>query len=366
MAENSTIEWTTHTFNPWRGCTKVSDGCKNCYAEQLAKRNPEILGQWGPQGMRAIAAESYWRLPETWNRAAAKAHETYLGLKQHNPELAPPPRPRVFCASLADVFERLPDTHPSTEQIKDARYRLWKTILFTPHLDWLLLTKRIENVIPLLHEFWDWSEGKCATEWWDTLKMVADWINGSPPKNVWLGTSVENQEAADERIPALLYVPAAVRFLSCEPLLGPITLKEVHGEYCEINALNGDHGVIRPLQGRSNKRIHWVIAGGESGAHARPMYPDWVRTLRDQCQAAGVPFFFKQWGEFGRVTCHSIRGTEHPKLPTYLTDSYEIVAREDDQVIRCSNGDRMARVGKKAAGRSLDGREWNEFPEVAR
>jgi protein gp37 len=307
MAENSKIEWTHHTFNPWRGCTKVSDGCKNCYAETLSGRNHKTLGTWGPKGERVIAAESYWQQPTRWNRDAERAGE----------------RRRVFCASLADVFEG-PDTMPTASigPVGAATRRLFGVIQNTPSLDWLLLTKRPENIMPMLRSI-PLATGNTGGS------SLADCM---PFPNVWLGTSCENQEAADERIPHLLRCPAKVRFLSCEPLLGP------------VNLTGNPNGVVWPwaeaiLQGHG---INWVICGGESGPGARPMHPDWVRSLRNQCQAAGVPFFFKQWGEWAN---------EYPQ-------GVNLAHRQ--QVYQ--HGKTFYSVSKKAAGRLLDGRLHNEFP----
>jgi len=302
MAENSAIEWTHHTFNPWRGCTKVSDGCKYCYADTLSKRNPQSLGIWGPQGTRVVAAESYWKQPIKWNKDAEKAGE----------------RRRVFCASLADVFEG-PETMPAESwgPVQAARLRLMELIDSTPWLDWLLLTKRPENVYPFLRE---------------------ELNSASFPPNVWLGVSVENQEQADKRIPVLMNTPAAVRFLSCEPLLGPIDFRKVPS----FNRIGLD------LRG------WWVIVGGESGSNARPMHPDWARSIRDQCQAAGVPFFFKQWGEWAPWGLHccdflsQFNGDQARARFSEATTTHYI----------------HYRVGKKAAGRLLDGREWSEYPII--
>jgi protein gp37 len=229
MAQDSKIAWTTHTFNPWRGCTKVSDGCKFCYADTLSKRNPKTLGIWGKNGTRVVAAESAWKEPVKWNKLAEQAGE----------------RHRVFCASLADVFEAA-DTMPadSLPAVRAARVRLFELIRTTPHLDWLLLTKRPENWRSVIEETLilcqgggpddknyfrdhdgDFPEG-------DLANWLNDWTGDEPPDNVWLGTSVENQEAADERIPHLLKCPAAVRFLSCEPLLGPVNLR--HWEHSDV------------------------------------------------------------------------------------------------------------------------------------
>lgn len=179
MAENSKIEWTDHTFNPWRGCAKVSDGCLNCYAETLSHQNPSVLGEWGPLANRAIAAEDYWRLPVKWNAAASRAGE----------------RRRVFCLSLGDIFE-------ARQDLAAPRARLGRLILGTPWLDWLLLTKRPGNWQAMLAEMWDW--------WQPSLPL---------PWNVWIGATVENRKHGVPRIEVLRQIPASVRFLSVEPLL---------------------------------------------------------------------------------------------------------------------------------------------------
>jgi protein gp37 len=273
---NSKIEWTDHTFNPWWGCMKVSDGCKHCYAETLDNRWKG--GHWGPGSTRRQMSESYWQQPLKWNKSALTARKPA----------------KVFCASMADVFEGHIDTKPHLE-------RLFMLIRDTPLLIWQLLTKRPENIMKLIPESW-------RNRW---------------PDNVWIGTSIENQDTADSRIPHLLRVPAGVRFLSCEPLLGPVDLSIVYGLY------EYDDGKYATKVGsRWADSPDWVIAGGESGHGGRPMHPDWVRMIRDQCAAAEVPFFFKQWGEWG-----------------------------DD-------GGYMVRVGKKMAGRILDGKEHNEFPTI--
>lgn len=224
MAENSGIEWTHHTFNPWTGCTKVSPACDHCYAEGWAKRSRHVA--WGPHGARRRTKT--WGNPVKWNRQAEAEGTRY----------------RVFCASLADVF----DNHRSIEPAW--RQDLWRLIEETPHLDWLLLTKRPQNIVRFSPE---------------------RWFTDGIPRNVWLGTTVENQEEADRRIPHLVQCPARVRFLSCEPLQGPVMIR------------------------RWLRKLEWVIAGGESGAHYRPVDPAWFRDLRDQCADYSVPFLFKQW-----------------------------------------------------------------------
>lgn len=343
MAENSKIEWTTHTFNPWRGCQKVSPGCANCYAEKMSKRNPSVLGVWGADGKRVAAAESAWREPLKWDRKAKEAGE----------------RHRVFCASLADVFEdwngQVVDSEGDPQfldgyggwlsygeknkaeaagkepcTLRDVRRRLSNLITATPNLDWLLLTKRPENALPMACDAW------CKKVAGHVSQNEGDGRHWDWPANVWLGTSVEDQQRADERIPHLLQVPAAVRFLSCEPLLGPLEFSNVSKRSDAVF-----HFGKKALDG-----ISWVIVGGESGPNARPMHPVWARSIRDQCQAAGVAFHFKQWGEW----IHS-----HPKE---LALSNGPVAD--------FHGLKIQRVGKKAAGRLLDGREWNEFPAAAK
>ena len=249
MAENSGIEWTDHTFNPWIGCTKVSPACDNCYAERLA--TGRMGREWGPHAERRRTKT--WGNPVKWNRQAEAEGRRY----------------RVFCASLADVF----DNHKSIEWTW--RHELLDLILRTPHLDWLLLTKRPQNV----------------------RRYVPGWCDpGVWPKHVWLGTTVENQAEANRRIPHLLRVPAATRFLSCEPLLGPVDLTRINDEdTVMIDALRGQGGWPVPHGEAGPARLHWVITGGESGPNYRPADPDWFRSLRDQCAEAEVPFLFKQW-----------------------------------------------------------------------
>jgi protein gp37 len=335
------IEWTSYqqpdgtwvpgyTFNPWIGCAKVSAACAHCYAEhQPPVRIARAVGRelWGANAERQVASERGWRQPLAWNQAAAKAGE----------------RRRVFCASLADVFEDRPE-------LRSPRQRLFRLIDDTPHLDWLLLTKRPENLKRLYPPTWD------------------GW--GEPPENVWLGTTVENQEQVDKRIPDLLKVPARVRFLSCEPLLGPVNLTKVGPERWDV--LHGWKPANENYpEGANTSRVDWVIVGGESGPGARPMHPDWARSLRDQCQAAGVPFFFKQNGEWVPAE-HPVMKRE-PILSYYDSDYKRGIFDEngtwkfhEGTYSKYENilGQVMYRVGKKAAGRLLDGVEWNEMPRL--
>lgn len=315
MAENSKIEWCDHTFNPWIGCQRVSPGCDYCYAEMQNAHRKWTPG-WGPGAPRTRTSAAYWRQPLKWNAQAAAAGT----------------RPRVFCASLADVFDNQAD--PAW------RADLWSLIDATPNLDWLLLTKRPQNIAGMAERHPD-------------LPLLAG--------NVWIGTTVENQEEADRRIPHLLNVPAAKRFLSCEPLLGPVDLTNIRPPEVKSGEAHGwsciwtENHVGRPV-------IDWVICGGESGPKARPTHPDWARSLRDQCKGAGVPFFFKQWGVWTpgenveRTSGIVPTATWFDEDWSYGTESlanYEIHVDDQPDVYR---------VGKKGAGARLDGREWREFP----
>jgi protein gp37 len=372
MGKDSQIEWCHHTFNPWWGCTKVSDGCKFCYADLLANRWGHDV--WGPKAMRRKMADAYWKQPFAWDRAAAAAGE----------------RHRVFCASMADVFEG-PETCQDADayaMIERERLRLFDMIRQTPNLDWLLLTKRPENVNGQVCDCRDIAErrnpldeSQQSADLRSLAHMLNQWANGKPPANVWLGTSVENQKAADERIPELLKIPAVVRFLSCEPLLGAVDLtvlrKYNKARLPWIDALRGhttkgrlpispDHCGISITVARTLPKIDWVIIGGESGHSARPMHVDWVRSLRDQCVEADVPVFFKQWGCWipqsqldpsilvGKSQILDYDGTLRPT--STANDPVD-----DPSHVACV----VYPVSKKTAGRVLDGRTWDQFPEVA-
>ena len=385
MAENTKIEWASHTFNPWEGCTKVSAGCKFCYAEN---RNARFGGgeavNWGKGAPRRRTSEANWKLPIRWNREA-KAFPyacKECGIRYKDPDLLGDPwncsqcggylewnRPRVFCASLADVFD---DEVPA-----EWRFDLLELIRQTPNLDWLLLTKRPENVLRQLSTALESAqdEGSNNPQMLNLAVWLDEWFNGAPPANVWLGTSVENQDAADKRIPELLKVPARVRFLSCEPLLGLVNLNQ--SATCGIINPSGIRSYTRPLFHadiaeakktlgyRVEGGIHWCIAGGESGPNARPMHPDWARSLRDQCAAAGVPYLFKQWGEWRpplEGEEYNTRGGRMSKPPAFImSESGTVHCFQSENIL---NGKVVIRVGKKAAGRLLDGVEYNEFPEV--
>lgn len=245
MGQNTKIEWCHHTLNPWRGCTKISAGCANCYAEKLSHRNPKSLGVWGDDGTRVVASEGMWREPLKWDRLAKDAGE----------------RHRVFCASLADVFE-------DRDELIAPRARLFALIDATPNLDWMLLTKRPENI----RRFWV----------------------GGHRVNIWRGTSVEDQKNADVRIIELVRTNdlSPIAFLSMEPLLGAVDLR---GKLVEWH--RDGSTFFSPVPHSTPKHlIHHVIVGGESGPRARACNLEWFRPIIAQCRAAKVPCFVKQLG----------------------------------------------------------------------
>jgi len=285
MGKESKIEWTHHTFNPWWGCIRVSPACKHCYADTWAKRLGADL--WSAKSERRFFTDAHWNEPIKWNREAVTQ-----GVRR-----------RVFCASMADVFE-------NRRELDLHRERLWRLIEVTPQLDWLLLTKRIEHV-----------------------RMLAPW-KARWPANIWLGTSTENQRWFEKRVHHLLEHDAAVRFVSAEPLLGSMDMSQW----------------LQPV-GSSICGINWVIAGGESGPKSRLMNPLWPERLRDQCLVADVPFHFKQWGHWA---------------PEQLIEE-TVAARAESMEVRGAGGSRirMVKVGKVKAGRILDGSTWDQFPVQA-
>ncbi len=253
MGKNSAIAWTDHSFNPWIGCTKVGPGCDNCYAEK--ERCSLALGvKWGQGEARHRTAESTWRNPRHWNDQAEKS-----GVRQ-----------KVFCASLADVFDN--------EVPQEWRDDLFALIRETPMLDWIILTKRIGNVREMLPVDWD------------------SW-HGYP--NVWLLITVVNQDEANRDIPKLLDIPAQVRGVSIEPQIGPVDLENIpytdtDGDYCMINALEGELWVDGFQDPDTMEELDWVICGSESGPNRRPFDIAWARELRKQCWQTQTPFFLKQ------------------------------------------------------------------------
>lgn len=375
MGANTKIQWCDHTFNPWIGCTKVSPACEHCYAaeqDKFRRWTQEGFGKGKPRRRTNLAN---WKLPLKWNNQSQAVANlecdvcgaTGEGLNAdgfcHQCELKGSPiRPSVFCGSLCDWL----DDEVPIEWLAD----LLGVIYATPNLDWLLLTKRPENWSNRICEamvFLDRNtpqacnlEAALANPTKYTRSpvalWVADWLEGKQRSNVWIGTTVENQEMADARIPALLEIPAKVRFLSCEPLLEPVALPLNSHKFCpdcKGTRWSGDIGPgiagnceYSPCDSAPASGIDWVICGGESGHDARAMHPAWARSLRDQCKAAGVPFFFKQWGEW--------------KPTQYGGDG----SAEFQWAEHGESWQWMCKVGKKASGRLLDGVEHNEFPVI--
>jgi protein gp37 len=264
------IEWADRVWNPVTGCTKVSEGCRNCYAERIAHRF------WGERKFSDVQChEDRLEDPLHWKKPS-----------------------KVFVNSMSDLF------HPD---VPDAFiHKVFQAIYDNPRHNFLILTKRPERMILRVPVF--------------------------PIDNAWLGVSAENQETYDQRVEILLQTPAAKRFVSMEPLLGN-THTRFHLSYRENGEINywGDG-------------IHWVIVGGESGPKARPMHPDWVRSIRDNCHEAGIPFFFKQWGEW---------------WPGEIGRLYDV---DTNNTTGWTDGQSSYRIGRKEAGRLLDGVEWNEYP----
>ena len=353
MADGSKIEWTDATWNPITGCSIVSPGCTNCYAMKLA-------------GTRLKHHESRAGLTKE-----SKSGPVWTGEVRFNEQWLTQPlkwsKPRmIFVCAHGDLFaEGVPD-----EWID----QVFAVMALAPQHTFQVLTKRPERMreyftdVQTRSEAIDRQMNAIAPEHWCKRELEDYAPDGLPLPNVWLGTSVEDQKRADELIPILLDTPAAIRWISAEPLLGPINL---YG-WCTA-AWDGDIRRAKPAA-----RIQWVVAGGESGPNARPMHPDWARSLRDQCAAAGVPFLFKQWGEWAEA-CPDLRDADGRHLEVD-PDSEEGAALYDAAKNRLIAIDGrqftpetlppdtparlIERVGKRAAGRLLDGVEHNAFPQV--
>jgi protein gp37 len=325
--ENTKIEWADHTMNFFVGCTKVSAACDFCYAESWAKRSghPEL---W--TGERRRTAVSNWAKPHKWNKLSERFHREAIAYG------TPYRSPRVFTNSLADFF----DNQVTVKWRREA----WHVIDQTPYLDWLILTKRPQNIAKMLPE--------------PDAGYSKAWGDGWP--NVWLGTTCENQEIADRNIPVFLSAPAAVRFVSLEPLLGPIDLFHIEEPSgFAFNALSKKEGIS--FRGRG---LDWAIVGGESGPHARPMHPEWARDIRDQCAAAATPFFFKQWGEWAPGECANGPPTRTERVASFWAGSWNFGTQTPRESAEGHIDDEpdVYWLGKKAAGRLLDGVEHNGMP----
>lgn len=362
MADRSGIEWTDSTWNPVRGCARVSDGCRNCYAERVAAR---FCGAGQPYDGLVHATTRGWngkvklvpealQVPWRWTRGR-----------------------RIFVNSMSDLF------HPDVPFDFIASV-FWLMSVTTRHT-YQILTKRPERML----QFFDWVEeesgifpddriGEAAYEcpelqglvWEAATKTRGGYDNCGPAwpyRNVWIGVSVEDQAAADARVPLLLRCPAAVRWISAEPLLGPVDLRP----WLARTKHPGPDGIFSDRTGIEG-RLHWVVAGGESGVDARPMNPDWARSLRDQCNDVGVPFLFKQWGEWRPPQAGEQFNTAYgraQRIPAFLVDPDAARVRcfypQDDTAGRpeSSAWKAMLRVGKRKAGRELDGVLHDAYPE---
>jgi protein gp37 len=324
VAEHTGIEWTDATWNPLVGCTKVSPGCDHCYAETLVNRFAGTSKAFPNRfDVVTIRDERMLAQPLRWRR----------------------PR-RIFVNSLSDLFHAdVPD---------DFIARVFAVMALAPQHTFQLLTKRharmrsllkSEGFEPLVRDI-AWNM-KYAGERSDP-RMNDQNYRTWPLPNVWLGVSVEDQHWADIRIPALLDTPAAVRWISAEPLLGPVRLD---GEVEETLAFADEGGALPMIAG-----LDWVVVGGESGRGARPMHPDWLRDLRDECYVAKVPFLFKQWGHWAPHRT--------PRMTITQTTSFSMA--EDGSAVswRDRSGTELWPLGKKAAGRELDGRTYDGYPEA--
>lgn len=343
MGDKSSIEWTRGddgspgaTWNPVVGCTRVSPGCDHCYAFQL-------------HDQRHVAWKR-GRMPS----AAPQYHEPFSRVQLLPTRLDQPlrwqkPR-RIFVNSLSDLFhDAVPDEYIAQvfAVMAAAKQHTFQVLTKRPErmrslLDSDAFVDRIDTVLGVLSE----DRGWCLDE-----------IEAWPLPNVWLGVSAEDQERADERIPLLVQTPAAVRFLSCEPLLGPINL--------------GLIGTVPAAWSKSyspvSDHLHWVIGGGESGPHARPCHPDWARALRDECTDARVAFFWKQWGEWAPYPAALANGAKPPDDGPGKGWVVGFVSANGGvpDPLTGERGAALVRCGKHAAGRILDGRTWDEFPKVA-
>ncbi len=377
MSDRTSIEWTDATWNPVRGCARVSEGCRHCYAETVAAR-------FGADGQPYAGLARYVTRPDgsreaRWTGEATFGHNLDQPLRWRRPR-------RIFVNSMSDLFyERFGTGEIAT---------VLAVMIAAHHLrghTFQVLTKRPSRMRRLLGEpiFWDQVNAEAGVHVMDGTDPLVrrsddaratldDYGPENPPPGIWLGVSVEDQATANERIPILLDTPAALRWISAEPLLGAVDLRQLritgepHSQTHEaLSGVSSDtpwgyvrSGVRDPL---SRGRIDWVVAGGESGPGARPMHPDWVRSLRDQCDAAGVPFLLKQWGE------HAPGSDLRYDARTFCMDrsgrTVPAPARAADFPAGSTSADGwawMRRVGKKAAGRQLDGKIHDEFPEASR
>jgi protein gp37 len=405
MGAKTGIEWCDSTWNPLEGCSRVSEGCRNCYAEAMAGRFCGS-GQHYEGLATRIGGKSRWtgavRMVEKHLLDSMKWKAVLTGLmtgegklqsvKRSNGEIevTRPRRRRIFVNSMSDLFHE-----NVTDEMRD---RIFAVMALCPQHDFIVLTKRPERMLRYFNsgprpstmtcprknhilnvlDFMT-RAGECAEKYRGLeITLAARLQRGEwkwPLSNVWLGVSVENQVAADDRVPLLLQTPAAVRFVSCEPLLGPVRLNRI-GEEQEgyLDAL----AAVVSCNGRGTKSItglDWIICGGESGPGARPMHPEWVRALRDQCLETRVPFFFKQWGAWAPKQMQHIHTPEKVGKLVAMTTICASPKSEEGKVAYwaypsvVAEGnwglvERMEKVGRRSAGSLLDECEWKQFPET--
>lgn len=320
MSSKSKIEWTQTSWNPLVGCTKVSEGCRNCYAIRFSHRMsttvPSYFGitkkiNGKPEWSDKIRVDrNKLRQPLTWKRARM-----------------------IFVNSMSDMF------HERVDDLDIAE--IFAIMATESRHTFQILTKRPQRMATLLtDEPFKKSVETILHNWGYSLKLDNVW----PLRNVWVGASVENEKSAIERVPYLLMTPAAIRWISAEPLLGRIT--------------NCSLGV--KLRG-----IQWIVAGGETGPNARPAHPDWFRALRDLCVSSGVPFFFKQWGEWGTVENLKVYKNSQLAIVDPATGDFFLRNKTYNLLMPVEKSRHMIRAGRKAAGRLLDGKEWNEYPNLS-
>lgn len=341
----SAIEWTEDTWNPVVGCSRVSRGCEHCYAERESRR---LMHHEAYEGVTRSTSKG----PRWTGKVNCLPERLDQPLRWRKPR-------RIFVNSMSDLF------HPDVpDEFID---QVFAVMALAPHHVFQILTKRPERMreylsarLRLEHIYDHWysfSENSPAAQAW-------------PLPNVWLGTSVEDQATADERIPHLLQTPAAVRWLSCEPLLGPVDLRRfppfsfTRASPEEVRAMRRVYPGGLPADSLNAQiermRLHWVVAGGESGPGARPMHPDWARSLRDQCVEAGVPFFFKQRGAW----TWDDPGDGSDPDGMLMGDGLLVKEGEEVWIAESLTAVPVKRVGKKAAGRELDGQTWDQYPEA--
>jgi protein gp37 len=320
------IEWTNETNNPFVGCTKISEGCKNCYALPMAVRNAhnhklpdeireayfsvisKIDGKWNWNGKIAFIESAIYKILG-WNKSRM-----------------------VFLCSMGDIFHE----NNSFDKINE----VFNAIAISQEHTFQILTKRPERML-------EYFTGNYYNKQKLFLHSIDSTLIGWPLNNLWLGVTAENQEQANKRIPILLQIPAAVRFVSVEPMLGPIDFYEITYGNQFHNVLNGVLDITTSQLGILGDKLDWVICGGESGHKARPMNPEWVKSLRDQCKKAKVPFFFKQWGEYLPISRKEVE--KYPLSKLLGIAEHRMV---------------YVKVGKKQAGRLLNGKEYKEMPKA--